>query len=263
MNTLVPPDDSMDRRSFIHSASALAAAGFAQKSLGGMIRPERIRAIAFDGFAIFDATAVIAVADTIVPGRGREVVTAWRSQLFQYQWLRTLGGRYVDFERTAADSLDFVVKPLKLALTPEDRDRLLAAQLSLTPWADAPRAIGELRDAGVRLCFLSNMTEHMLDAGARRGGFREQFEFVLSTDRVRAAKPDPRAYQMAIDSFRLPKSEIAFVAFAGWDAAGASWFGYPTLWLNKSSAPAERLDATPALVSSSLADVVEFVKQSK
>ena len=40
---------------------------------------------------------------------------------------------------------------------------------------------------------------------------------VLSTDLVRAYKPDPRAYQMAIDAFRLQGDEIAFAAFAGWD----------------------------------------------
>jgi 2-haloacid dehalogenase len=173
-----------------------------------------------------------------------------------------MGGQYVDFEHTAADALDFVIKSLKLSLTSEERDRLLAAHLSLTPWADARQAIRELHDAGMRLAFLSNMTEHMLDEGARRARFREQFDVVLSTDRVRAAKPDPRAYRMAVDAFRLPKEEIAFVAFAGWDAAGARWFGYPTVWLNRTSAPAEQLDARPTLVCSALADVLAFIKQS-
>jgi hypothetical protein len=42
-------------------------------------------------------------------------------------------------------------------------------------------------------------------------------------------KLDPRAYQMRIDAFRLPKQEILFAAFGGWDAAGAKSFGYETL----------------------------------
>jgi len=251
----------VDRRGFIQSASSLVAATLIPRV---ETRPaERIRAIAFDGFGIFDATTAIAAADAIFPGKGRDVVSAWRTRLFEYQWLRTLGDRYVDFEHTVADSLAFVSKSLKLAPTPDERDRLLAAQLSLTPWADAHQAISALRDAGIRLAFLSNMTEQMLDGGARHAGFRDQFEFVLSTDRVRAAKPDPRAYQLAVDAFRIPKTEIAFVAFAGWDAAGASWFGYPTIWLNRGSAPAEHLDASPAYVYSALADVVALVKQGR
>jgi 2-haloacid dehalogenase len=34
----------------------------------------------------------------------------------------------------------------------------------------------------------------------------------LSTDRVKAFKPDPRAYQMGVDAFKLKKEEIAFAA---------------------------------------------------
>lgn len=258
-----PSPHPVDRREFVQSASAFVAGSLLATGFRPERPAERIRAIAFDGFAIFDATTVIPVADAIFPARGREVVAAWRTQLFQYQWLRTLGGRYVDFERTASDALAFVVKSLKLAPKPEERDRLLASQLSLTPWADARDAISELRGAGLRLAFLSNMTEQMLDGGARRAGFRDQFDLVLSTDRVRAAKPDPRAYQMAVDAFHLQKKEIAFVAFAGWDAAGASWFGYPTIWLNRASAPEEHLDAPSASVYTSLADVVAFIKQVK
>jgi 2-haloacid dehalogenase len=50
------------------------------------------------------------------------------------------------------------------------------------------------------------------------------FEHVLSTDKIRTYRPDPRACRMAIDAFGLKCEEITFVAFAGWEAAGAKWF---------------------------------------
>ncbi len=49
---------------------------------------------------------------------------------------------------------------------------------------------------------------------------------------------------MGLESFRLSKSEILFVAFAGWDAAGSTWFGYPTYWVNRMDAPPEELGIT-------------------
>jgi 2-haloacid dehalogenase len=55
-------------------------------------------------------------------------------------------------------------------------------------------------------------------------------------------KPDPRAYQLGIDAFKLPKEQIAFAAFAGWDAAGAEWFGYRTFCVNRMGAKPESLD---------------------
>lgn len=222
----------------------------------------RIQAVAFDGFAIFDATSAAGVADTIVPGRGRDLVSAWRTRLFEYQWLRTLGGHYADFGRTAADALAVTVNALGIGMTDGDRARLLDAQLSLVPWPDAADAVRALRAAGLRLAFLSNMTQQMLDDGARRAGLRDQFELVLSTDRVQAAKPDPRAYRMATDAFGLRREEIAFVAFASWDAAGATWFGYPTVWMNRASQPAETLGVTPALVTRDLAGIVDFVTKT-
>ena len=38
---------------------------------------------------------------------------------------------------------------------------------------------------------------------------------------------------MAVDAFGRPREGIPFVAFAGWDVAGAGWFGYPTFWVNR------------------------------
>ena len=59
----------------------------------------------------------------------------------------------------------------------------------------------------------------MLATGMRNCGLESFFDHALSTDRVRTYKPDPRAYHMAIDAFRVRREEIAFVASEGWDAA--------------------------------------------
>jgi len=82
---------------------------------------------------------------------------------------------------------------------------------------------------------------------------------VLSTDRIRTHKPDPRAYQMAMDALKLPREGILFAAFAGWDAAGARWFGYPTIWVNRLDLPAEELGISPDATGRDLTDVVRFV----
>ena len=82
----------------------------------------------------------------------------------------------------------------------------------------------------------------------------------LSTDQIRAYKPDPRAYQMAIDALQLQREDILFAAFAGWDAAGAKWFGYPTFWVNRLNLPGEELGVTPDAMGRDLTDLVRFVK---
>ena len=57
--------------------------------------------------------------------------------------------------------------------------------------------------------------------------------------------------------------EIMFVAFAGWDAAGAKWFGYPTFWNNRQGAAQEMLDAKPDGVGSTLTDLALFLSLTR
>jgi 2-haloacid dehalogenase len=110
------------------------------------------------------------------------------------------------------------------------------------------------------MAFLSDFSAEMLDANVRSAGLHGLFEDHLSTDRVRAFKPDPRAYQMGIESFKLKREEIVFAAFAGWDAAGAKQFGYPTFWCNRLQLPTEELGAVPDGSGSSTVELAAFVK---
>jgi 2-haloacid dehalogenase len=65
---------------------------------------------------------------------------------------------------------------------------------------------------------------------------------------------------MGIDAFRLKHEEILFAAFAGWDAAGAKAFGYPTFWVNRQKQPAEELGVMADSSGESLDDLVRFVE---
>jgi len=130
--------------------------------------------------------------------------------------------------------------------------------LSLKTWPDVPQALRSLKAAGIRLGFLSNFSRRMLEAGIRNSGLEGRFEHLLSTDEVRQFKPAPRAYQMAVDAFELKPEEILFAAFAGWDAAGAKWFGFPTVWVNRLNSPAEQLSVVPDVTCDDLAGLVTF-----
>ncbi len=86
----------------------------------------------------------------------------------------------------------------------------------------------------------------MIEALLARAGIRDVFEALISTDQARTYKPDPRAYALAETTFGLPRQQIAFAAFGGWDAAGARWYGYPTFWVNRLGVTPEQLIAADA-----------------
>ncbi len=246
----------VSRRKFVALAGAAALAAPAVSSLAA---ERKIKAVAFDGFPIIDPRPVFARAEEIFPGKGIALSEAWRTRLFEYTWLRTLGQHYVDFWQVTGDSLAFAAEASGVALSAEQRDQLMQTWLALKAWPDVAPALKELKAAGIRMAFLANLTETMLDAVVKNSSLEGFFEPHLSTDRVEAFKPDPRAYQMGLDAFKLRKDEIAFAAFAGWDATGAKWFGYPTFWVNRMNARIEELGAVPDGIGSGMGDLVKFV----
>jgi 2-haloacid dehalogenase len=222
--------------------------------------PARIKAVVFDGLAIFDPHIVFSLLDDMFPNDSAALANLWRALQFEYMWLRSLSHRYAEFLSVAADALVFAANALKLQVTAANRSRVMDAWLKLPCWPDVVDSLHGLRDAGLRIGFLSNMSEKMLAAGMRNGGLQGLFDHALSTDRVRAYKPDPRAYRMAIDVFRLRREEIAFVAAAGWDAAGASHFGYHTFWVNRQHQPAEELGANEFAIGATLSDLIVHLR---
>ena len=250
---------SLARREFIRlAAGGLAAGAWGSSLTSGSAPGSPLRAVAFDAFAIFDPRPIGALAESLFPGKGPELTSLWRTRQFEYQWLRSLTGRYADFRQTTEDGLVFAARALRLELTDDKRSQLMQSYFHLGAWPDAPGALRSLRAAGLRLAFLSNMTAAMLATGIESSGLSGIFDQVLSTDSIKSYKPAPRAYRLAVDSLRLKPQEILFAAFAGWDAAGARSFGYPTFWVNRLDFPAEELGIAPDAVGRDLADLVKF-----
>ena len=242
---------------------ALAMAGIAAASALGAARARgaelQVEAVGFDAFTIFDPRSTIAVVEEAFPGRGAELSAAWRTRQFEYCWLRTLNGNYVDFWQVTGDALDYAFEAAKIDLRPAMRARLMEAYLRLELWPDAAHALNAMADAGVRLAYVSNMTATMLEANTRNAGLDGLFDGMLSTDAVQAYKPDPRAYRMAESFLRLPREKIVFAAFGGWDAAGARSFGLDTYWVNRLDAPIEKLGVKPNAIGATLADLARYV----
>jgi 2-haloacid dehalogenase len=106
---------------------------------------------------------------------------------------------------------------------------------------------------------LTDFTVAMLKAAIRNSDLGGVFDHLLSTDLVKAHKPDPRSYQRGIDAFGLHREQIAFVAFGGWNAAGAITFGYPTIWMNRFNTLAEGLGVLPYKTASNFEALPAFV----
>ncbi len=219
----------------------------------------RFKAIAFDYLVLFNPDSVVTAVDKIFPGKGRALTNVWRTRQFEYSWLRSMAGRYVDFSTVTEDALVYAARTEKLELTSSQRRQLTDAYLHLTPWPDTVDALRQLRESNIRVITLANFSPSMLRANAEHAGLTSLVDALISTDANQTYKPDPRAYQLGIDHLRLAKQDIVFAAFAGWDAAGAKSFGYPTVWVNRFNQPAEELGVRPDRTVTDLRGLLEFV----
>jgi 2-haloacid dehalogenase len=254
----------MNRRRFLAFTGGAAASALLTPSWGKLLASSapsmKIKAIAFDAFPIFSPSPVFALAEKLFPGNGPALSDEWRNRQFEYAWLRMAAHHYADFWQITQDALTFAANKLKLDLTADKREALMNAYLQLTVWPDVPAALNRIKTLGLRLAFLSNFTQRMLDANIKYAGFARLFDRVISTDQITTYKPDPRAYQLGVEVLGFKREEIMFVAFAGWDAAGAKLFGYPTFWVNRLKLPVEELDAVPDASGGNLLDLVRFVE---
>jgi 2-haloacid dehalogenase len=217
------------------------------------------KAVAFDFLVLFDPDSIVADVERAFPGKGRALTNAWRTRQFEYAWLRSLSGRYVDFFAITDDALVYAAQATGVTLTPDDRRSLLDAYLHLAPWPDAADTLRRLREAGVRVVTLANFSPAMLRANVERAGLSGAFDALISTDASHTYKPAPKAYRLGMDRLHMAKRDILFVAFGGWDAAGAKAFGYPTYWVNRFGQPMEELGVRPDRTSPDLSGLLEYV----
>lgn len=217
-----------------------------------------LRALVFDAYGtLFNVHSVMSACEALFPGKGDALALLWRSKQLEYSWLRSLMGRYVDFNHVTRESLQVACESLGLPFSDAGMVQLNNAYRTLALFHDTLPTLQQLRRAqpGIKLAILSNGSGEMLNAVVTHNKLDVMFDAVLSVDEVGIFKPHPRVYQLGCDRLGFSRNEIGFVSSNGWDAAGAKSFGFQTFWINRTNAPVDALGVTPDRVMNSLADL--------
>jgi 2-haloacid dehalogenase len=110
----------------------------------------------------------------------------------------------------------------------------------------------------VRTGILSNGDADMLAELVANSGFADRLDPVLSVEATGRFKTDPATYALGPQALQLPAGEILFVSSNCWDAIGATWYGYTTLWVNRFGLPLDPLETQPTRIGKSLREVLTF-----
>jgi 2-haloacid dehalogenase len=217
------------------------------------------RAVLFDAYGtLFDVYSVALLAEQLFPGFGERLSVLWRDKQIEYTRLTSMSGQYRPFWELTRVGLRFAALRLGLELGAGAEDRLMNQYRHLSSFPENREVLAELKARGIPAGILSNGDPEMLGVAVKSAGFSGLLAHVISVHPLRKFKTDPAAYALGPQALNLPAKDILFVSSNGWDAIGATWYGYTTLWVNRFNLPLEQLDASPTRTGTSLRDVLDF-----
>ncbi|PTW55789.1 2-haloacid dehalogenase [Breoghania corrubedonensis] len=205
-------------------------------------------AYVFDAYGtLFDVHAAVRKHAEAVGPDATQLSTLWRAKQLEYSWVRSMMGRYQDFWTLTEQALDFAFKAVPTA-DASMRAQLLDAYHRLDCYAEVPQVLKKLKDTGAKLAILSNGSPAMLAGAVSAAGLDGVLDEVFSVDSLRVYKTDERVYEMVTNHFRIYPEAVSFQSSNRWDIAGATAFGFRTVWINRAGMPEEYHDLPPNAV---------------
>ena len=103
----------------------------------------------------------------------------------------------------------------------------------------------------------------MLASAVKSAGMGDVLHHIISVDRIRLFKTSPESYGLVQQTISVSKEEVLFVSSNAWDALGATWYGFKTLWINRQNLPTEAIGQQPDYIGSDLTTVVDVLQLLK
>jgi 2-haloacid dehalogenase len=213
----------------------------------------------FDAYGtLFDVYSVGALAEQLFPSHGERLTQLWRDKQIEYSHLSSMSRRYRPFWDLTRAGLCYAAQRLKLELSDSAQSALMNQYLQLSVFPENLGVLQALRQRRIRAGILSNGDPAMLSAVVDSAGFGDLLDPLLSAQSVQRFKTDDAVYALGPQALDMAAGDILFVSSNCWDAVGATWYGYTTLWVNRAGLPLETLDTEPTRTGGSLRDVLGF-----
>jgi 2-haloacid dehalogenase len=211
----------------------------------------------FDAYGtLFDVHAAVRRHAAAIGVDADRFSSLWRQKQLEYSWTRALAERWRDFWQLTEDALDTAFARFP-AVDRRHREALLDAYRELDSYPEVIDVLTRLKDLGAQTAILSNGSQAMLELAVKAARIGELLDDVLSVDAIATYKPSPQVYELVTTRFRVFPDKVSFQSSNRWDVAGATAFGFRTVWVNRAGEADEYRDMPPAVTLSSLAGLAE------
>ena len=226
-----------------------------------------IKAVVFDAYGtLFDVYSIQALAEKLYPSHGADISVKWRDKQIEYTRLITQsdphnsnGSKYYQpFWELTKLSLEYTLDRLKLDRGSEQVNKLMEQYSRLTPFPENLAVLQKIKVMGLTTAILSNGSPEMLASAVKSAGMEDVLDHIISVDRIRLFKTSPESYGLVQLTIPVSKEEVLFVSSNAWDALGATWYGFKTLWINRQNLPSEAIGPRPDHSGSDLTKVIDI-----
>ena len=232
----------------------------------------QIKAVLFDAYGtLFDVYSIQALAEELYPSHGADIAVKWRDKQIEYTRLITQsdphnasGSKYYQpFWELTRLSLEYTLDRLKLDRSSDQVNKLMEQYSRLTPFPENLAVLQKIKVMGLTTAILSNGSPEMLASAVKSAGLEDVLDLIISVDRIRLFKTSPESYGLVQLTIPVSKEEVLFVSSNAWDALGATWYGFKTLWINRQNLPTEAIGQQPDYIGSDLTTVVDVLQLLK
>ena len=232
----------------------------------------QIKAVVFDAYGtLFDVYSIQALAEELYPSHGADIAVKWRDKQIEYTRLITQsdphnssGSKYYQpFWELTRLSLEYTLDRLKLDSSSDQVNKLMEQYSRLTPFPENLAVLQKIKVMGLTTAILSNGSPEMLASAVKSAGMEDVLDHIISVDRIRLFKTSPESYGLVQLTIPVSKEEVLFVSSNAWDALGATWYGFKTLWINRQNLPNEAIGQQPDYIGSDLTMVVDVLQLLK
>lgn len=229
----------------------------------------KIKAVVFDAYGtLFDVYSIQALAEQLYPGQGAAISVLWRDKQIEYSRLITQsdphpaeGSKYyLPFWEITRRALEYTLDRLKLHREASKLGELMRQYARLNPFPENLAVLERLQKEGLTTAILSNGSPEMLESAVANAGMGDVLDHLISVDPIRLFKTSPESYGLVQKYMPIEKAEVLFVSSNAWDALGATWFGFTTLWVNRQGMPYETIGPKPTYTGRDLSKVLEILE---
>jgi len=210
---------------------------------------------AFDVYGtLIDTAGLSNLLTKFCPQNGKAMVELWRNKQLEYSFRQTAMGMYRGFNFCTKFALDYTCRYFSEQLSKEQKQELLDSYKKLPVFDDTVEALRSL--SANKIYAFSNGVPSDLKEMLDYNNITKLLTGIISVETTQHFKPSPETYEHFNAATSSTKDNTILVSSNPFDIIGASYHGFKTIWVQRSSSNIfDTWDIEPDFVINNLTEI--------